>query len=90
MRKHPSAQSRSVLLRRHSDEWLPLIRRITRHLPPRGKTQIERYGCGPSRDVFRFRIAKSSVFSRRRKTPEERLRSGRRDPYRLAKDMYTP
>ena len=33
--------------------------------------------------VFRFRIAKSSVFSRRRKTPEERSRSGRHDPYRV-------
>ena len=33
--------------------------------------------------VFRFRIAKSSVFSRRRKTPEKRSRSGRHDPYRV-------
>ena len=33
--------------------------------------------------VFRFPIAKSSVFSRRRKTPEKRSRSGRHDPYRV-------
>ena len=33
--------------------------------------------------VFRFRIAKSSVFSRRRKTPEECSRPGRHDPYRV-------
>ena len=60
MRKHPSVQPRSVLLRRHSVEWLPLIwrRDVSRKgnslgtlafratLPPRGKAWLERYGCG--------------------------------------------
>ena len=59
-RKRPSEQPRSVLQRRHSNEWLPLIRRrdVSRKgnslgtlafratLPPRGKAWIERYGCG--------------------------------------------
>ena len=39
--------------------------------------------------VFRFRIAKSSVFSRRRKTPEKRSRSGRHDPYRFVRILHT-
>ena len=39
------------------------------------------HGARGVEDAFRFRNAKSSVFSRRRKTPEERLRSGRHDPY---------
>ena len=38
--------------------------------------------------VFRFRIVKSSVFSRRRKTPEECSRSGRHDPYRFARILH--
>ena len=39
---------------------------------------------------FSVSLAKSSVFSRRRKTPEERLRSGRHDPYRSAKNSHHP
>ena len=45
---------------------------------------------GSSGDVFWFRNAKSSVFSRRRKTHEERLRSGRHDPYRIVQSPHTP
>ena len=42
MRKHPSEQSRSVLRRRHSDEWLPLIRRRSAVPSPKGEGN---YAC---------------------------------------------
>ena len=61
MRKHPSVQPRSVLPRRHSNEWLPLIRQdvfptgklretlcVSFTSPPRGKAWMRRRERAPA------------------------------------------